>query len=114
HDLGYALLLKRFVDDPRQATDQQIRDAAWSTVPQVPLLFFAFRLMVLCAFLLLAVFGLSLWYTIREEEAPRWLLRVAVLAMPLPWIAAEVGWFVAEFGRQPWVIEGVLPTFLAT
>jgi len=34
--------------------------------------------------------------------------------MPLPWIAIEVGWFVAEFGRQPWIIDGVLPTFLAT
>ena len=35
--------------------------------------------------------------------------RLAVLAIPLPWIAAELGWFVAEFGRQPWIIEGVLP-----
>ena len=33
--------------------------------------------------------------------------------LPLPWIAAELGWIVAEVGRQPWVIEGVLPTFLA-
>ncbi len=34
--------------------------------------------------------------------------------MPLPWIAIELGWFVAEFGRQPWIVEGMLPTFLAT
>ena len=34
--------------------------------------------------------------------------------MPLPWIAVELGWFVAEFGRQPWIIDGILPTFLAT
>jgi len=34
--------------------------------------------------------------------------------LPLPWLAAELGWFVAEFGRQPWIIDGVLPTFLAT
>jgi cytochrome d ubiquinol oxidase subunit I len=113
-DVGYALLLKRFVEDPRQASEQQIKDAAWSTVPYVPLLFFTFRLMVLCAFVLLAVFVTSLWYTMREEEAPRWLFRMALLALPLPWIAVEVGWFVAEFGRQPWIIEGVLPTFLAT
>ena len=49
-----------------------------------------------------------------SEEAPRWLFRMALLALPLPWIAIEVGWFVAEFGRQPWIIEGMLPTFLAT
>lgn len=113
-DLGYALLLKRFVADPRQASEQQIKDAAWSTVPYVPLLFFSFRLMVACGFVLLAVFVVSLWHTMREEEAPRWLFRMALYAMPLPWIAIEVGWFVAEFGRQPWIIDGVLPTFLAT
>jgi cytochrome d ubiquinol oxidase subunit I len=113
-ELGYALLLKRYVADPRQASETQIKDAAWSTVPTVPAIFFTFRVMVLSAFLLLAVFVVSLWYTMRETEAPRWLLRVALLALPLPWIAAEVGWFVAEFGRQPWIIEGVLPTFLAT
>ncbi len=113
-DLGYALLLKQFVGDPRQATEEQIKQAAWSTVPTVPALFFTFRIMVLCAFVLLGVFVVSLWHTMREEEAPRWLLRLALFALPLPWIASEVGWFVAEFGRQPWVVEGVLPTFLAT
>ncbi|MBX3566483.1 MAG: cytochrome ubiquinol oxidase subunit I [Rhizobiaceae bacterium] len=113
-DMGYALLLKRFVEDPRQATEQNIKDAAWSTVPGVPWLFFSFRIMVACGFVLLGVFGLSLWHTMREAEAPRWLFKLALFAMPLPWIAAEVGWFVAEFGRQPWIIEGVLPTFLAT
>ncbi|TPN80702.1 cytochrome bd-I ubiquinol oxidase subunit CydA [Mesorhizobium sp. CU2] len=113
-DLGYALLLKRYLPDPRQASEQQIKDAAWSTVPYVPLLFFGFRLMVACGFALLALFAVSLWHTTRETEAPRWLFRAALIAMPLPWIAIEVGWFVAEFGRQPWIIDGVLPTFLAT
>ncbi|TPJ70146.1 cytochrome ubiquinol oxidase subunit I [Mesorhizobium sp. B2-7-1] len=113
-DLGYALLLKRYLPDPRQASEQQIKDAAWSTVPYVPLLFFGFRLMVACGFALLALFTVSLWHTTRETEAPRWLFRAALIAMPLPWIAIEVGWFVAEFGRQPWIIDGVLPTFLAT
>jgi cytochrome d ubiquinol oxidase subunit I len=113
-DLGYALLLKQYVADPRQANEQQIKDASWSTVPYVPLLFFSFRLMVACGFVLLAVFGISLWHTMREEEAPRWLFRMALFAIPLPWVAIEIGWFVAEFGRQPWIIDGVLPTFLAT
>jgi cytochrome d ubiquinol oxidase subunit I len=40
-------------------------------------------------------------------------LKLALWSLPLPWIAAELGWFVAEHGRQPWAIEGVLPTFLA-
>ena len=41
------------------------------------------------------------------------VLKVAVWSIPLPWIAAELGWIVAEVGRQPWVIEGVLPTAVA-
>ncbi|WP_204306982.1 cytochrome ubiquinol oxidase subunit I, partial [Klebsiella aerogenes] len=45
-DLGYALLLKRYVDDPRQATDAQIEKAALDTVPHVPTLFWSFRIMV--------------------------------------------------------------------
>ena len=36
-----------------------------------------------------------------------------VLILPLPWISSELGWFVAENGRQPWTIDGVLPTFLS-
>jgi cytochrome d ubiquinol oxidase subunit I len=49
----------------------------------------------------------------RKIDAYPWLLRVAVFAIPLPWIAAELGWVVAESGRQPWIIEGVLPTAAA-
>ncbi|CAN5273994.1 cytochrome ubiquinol oxidase subunit I [soil metagenome] len=113
-DLGYALLLKRYVADPLQATPAQISEAAWSTVPSVPSLFFAFRFMVLFGFALLAVFSCSLFYTMREAPVPRWLFTLALWSMPLPWLAAELGWFVAEFGRQPWIIDGVLPTFLAT
>jgi cytochrome d ubiquinol oxidase subunit I len=40
-------------------------------------------------------------------------MRMAVWAIPLPWIAAETGWFVAEYGRQPWTISGVLPTHMS-
>ena len=114
HDLGYALLLKRFVEDPREADEALIEQAAWTTVPDVPPIFFTFRLMVACSAVLLVVFLLSAWHTAREAPVPRWLLWAAALSLPLPWVAAELGWFVAEFGRQPWIIEGVLPTFLAT
>lgn len=39
---------------------------------------------------------------------------LALASLPLPWLAAELGWVVAEYGRQPWVVQGVLPTFLGT
>ena len=113
-DLGYALLLKRYVDDPRQATPEQIDKAAWDTVPNVPTLFWSFRIMVgLGMFFILLTATFFILSVRRKIDAYPWLLRIAVLAIPLPWIAAELGWVVAEFGRQPWIIEGVLPTAAA-
>ena len=112
--LGYALLLKRYVDDPRQATPEQIAKAAWDTVPQVAPLFWAFRLMVGLGFFFILLTAVFFWLSARRKlDAHRWLLKVAVWSIPLPWIAAELGWIVAEVGRQPWVIEGVLPTAVA-
>lgn len=115
NDLGHALLLKRFVADPRQATPAQIDQAAWSTVPNVPVLFWSFRVMVALGFYFIALFTVTFVIVSRRRiEQHRGLLRIALYTLPLPWIAAEVGWIVAEYGRQPWVIEGILPTFMGT
>jgi len=112
--LGYALLLKRYVDDPRTATDEQITKAANDTVPGVLPLFWAFRIMVAIGFALILLTGTFFVLSARRKlDQHRFLLKVAVFAIPLPWIAAEMGWIVAEFGRQPWIIEGILPTAVA-
>jgi cytochrome d ubiquinol oxidase subunit I len=113
-DLGYALLLKRYVDDPRQASEAQIDQAAWDTLPNVPTLFWTFRVMVGLGFLFIALMATFFYLASRHRlDRHPLLLRFAVAAIPLPWIAAEFGWIVAEYGRQPWVIEGVLPTAAA-
>ncbi|MFC6623565.1 cytochrome ubiquinol oxidase subunit I [Novosphingobium panipatense] len=117
-DLGYALLLKRFVADPRAATPEQIEKAAWSTVPNVPVMFWVFRVMAGLGFFFIAFFGAAFWMaSVRrfgcDNRFCRTFLRAAVWIIPLPWIAIEFGWILAEVGRQPWAIEGVLPTFLA-
>jgi len=112
NDLGYGLMLRRYVEDPREATPEQIMIAAWDTVPNVPLMFWTFRIMAGIGFLMIALFATAfIPCTLRRHET-RWFLWMALLAMPLPWIAAELGWIVAEVGRQPWAVEGVLPTFL--
>jgi cytochrome d ubiquinol oxidase subunit I len=112
-DLGYGLLLLRYTDHPAQATAQQIDTAAWSTVPNVPVLFWSFRVMVGIGLFLIALFATAFYFSARHRfERHRWFLRIAFLSLPLPWIAAELGWIVAEYGRQPWAIDGVLPTFL--
>ncbi|QDK34442.1 MULTISPECIES: cytochrome ubiquinol oxidase subunit I [Sphingomonadaceae] len=112
-DLGYALLLKRFVADPRLADEATITKAAWTTVPNVPALFWMFRVMAGLGFFFIAFFATAFAFSVRRRFNARWFLRAAVLVMPLPWIAIEVGWLVAELGRQPWAVDGVLPTFLA-
>jgi cytochrome bd ubiquinol oxidase subunit I len=113
-DLGYALLLKRYVADPRKADDATIAKAAGDTVPGVAPLFWAFRVMVALGFYFIVAFATVFIFTTRRDFSQRWLLRLMLLSLPLPWIAAEFGWFVAEYGRQPWAIDGVLPTFLAS
>jgi cytochrome d ubiquinol oxidase subunit I len=113
HDLGYALLLKRYTPDILSATDAQIHQAALDTVPDVLVLFWSFRLMVACGFYFIALFALAFYIASRRRLEQKWFLRLALLSLPLPWLADELGWIVAEYGRQPWVVEGVLPTFLA-
>jgi cytochrome bd ubiquinol oxidase subunit I len=113
NDLGHALLLKRFVADPRKADAATIDRAAWSTVPNVPAIFWMFRVMAGIGFGMIAFFALAFFYSTVQRFDARWFLRLALVVMPLPWIAVEVGWAVAEVGRQPWAVEGVLPTFLA-
>ncbi len=114
-DLGYGLLLKRFTPNVTDATEAQIKLAAKDTVPAVAPLFWTFRLMVAAGFLMLLLFALSFYYTAKKTACSKpWLMRFALFSLPLPWIAAECGWFVAEFGRQPWAIGEVLPTFLGT
>lgn len=114
-DLGYGLLLKRYVDNPAQATEEQIAQAVKDSIPQVAPLFWAFRVMVAAGFWMLLLISLGFYYTAnRTIQNRRWLLRLFVLSIPVPWIAVETGWFVAEFGRQPWAIGEVLPTYIAT
>ena len=114
NEMGYALLLKRYVDDPRQATPEQISQAAWDTVPPVAPLYWSFRLMVGIGMFLILLTGTFFVLSARRQlDTRRWLLKVAVWSMPLPWLAVEAGWIVSELGRQPWVIEGVLPTAAA-
>jgi len=114
-DLGYGLLLKKYSADVALATPEMIAKAARETIPKVAPMFWTFRLMVVLGFAMLALIGLAFWYSMHDTfQNKRWLLRWALWFIPAPWIACEMGWFVAEYGRQPWTIFGVLPTHLST
>ena len=113
-DIGYALLLKRYTQNVVDATDEQIQQAAKDTIPQVAPLFWAFRIMVGCGMWMLLIFAVAFIYTCKRKVVEkRWFLWAVVYSIPMPWIAAEMGWIVAEYGRQPWTVSGVLPTFLS-
>lgn len=112
-NIGYGLLLHRYTSDILHATPEQIDQAAWDTVPNVPVLFWSFRVMVGCGLYFIALFSAAFYLSLRRQIVERrWFLWLALLSLPLPWLAAEMGWLVAEYGRQPWVVEGLLPTFM--
>jgi cytochrome d ubiquinol oxidase subunit I len=114
-NLGYGLLLKKYTQKVSDATDEQIKMAARDTIPRVAPMFWTFRIMVVIAFFILFIFAATFYYVAKRNIAEkRWLLKLALYSIPLPWIAAEMGWIVAEYGRQPWTISGILPTSLST
>ena len=113
-DLGYGLLLKKYTQNVTDANDEQIKAAAKDSIPDVPTLFYAFRIMVASGFLMLLLFILAAYAVAkRNVEDKPWLLKFALFSLPLPWLAAQTGWYVAEVGRQPWTIGEVLPTYLS-
>lgn len=86
-----------------------------SLVPNVPLTFYSFHIMVGLGFYFVLFFILFLVLTFRNKLGNnRFLLRVAVFTIPLAYIASMTGWIVAEVGRQPWTIQDLLPVMAAT
>ncbi len=112
-NLGYALLLKRYSADIQHATDEEIRTAAENSVPKVAPLFWSFRIMVGLGMSMLFLFVAAFYYNIKGKlQQRKWLLWFAMISLPFPWIAGEAGWIVAEYGRQPWAIGEILPTYM--
>lgn len=113
-DLGYGFLAQRRAPDLTQITPEQVRQAARDSIPPVAAVFWSFRLMVAFGLGMLAFFVLAVLYTLRNQvHRKRWFLWAAVWMIPVPFLANEMGWLVAELGRQPWTVFGVLPTWMS-
>ncbi len=83
-------------------------------IPNVPLVFYAFHTMVGLGMLFLLIFILVLFYLFKKDIVKaRWLNYIALWAIPLAYIAQQAGWMVAEFGRQPWVVQDLMTTLSA-
>lgn len=83
-------------------------------VPNVPLTFYAFRVMLVLGVYFILMFILAWYFTHKNKFAgKRWLQHVCLWSIPLAYIAGQAGWIVAEVGRQPWAIQDILPTMAA-
>jgi cytochrome d ubiquinol oxidase subunit I len=80
-------------------------------VPNVPLTFYAFRVMVLLGGYFILFFIIVLFFAYKKDLSKiKWMHWVALLTIPLGYIASQAGWIVAEVGRQPWAIQDLMPT----
>jgi cytochrome d ubiquinol oxidase subunit I len=86
-----------------------------SIMPNIPFIFYSFHIMVILGFTFIALAALLLYLAIKNKlENQKWLLWIGILSFPLAMIASMAGWIVAEVGRQPWTIQGLLPTMVST
>lgn len=96
------------------ATEEQIKQAAADTIPNVGPTFWSFRIMMAAGGLLLLLLVGAFVQNVRKTVGTKpWFLKALLWSIPLPWIAIESGWFLAEYGRQPWAIYEVLPVGVA-
>ena len=115
-DMGYGFLVQRYAPDGdlTRVTEADIAKAARDTIPEVWVVFWAFRMMVGLGLLMLGFFVLAFILTLTNTvQNYRWFLRASVWMIPVPFIACEMGWLVAEVGRQPWTVFEILPTWLS-
>ncbi len=113
-DLGYGFLLQRYAPNLNDVTTAEVDRAARDIMPPVAAVFWSFRVMVALGLLMLAYFVIAALYTLRTRiQRKTWLLKMAVWMIPVPFLANEAGWLVAELGRQPWTVFDVLPTWMS-
>ncbi|HOU02241.1 MAG TPA: cytochrome ubiquinol oxidase subunit I [Bacteroidales bacterium] len=83
-------------------------------IPNVPVAFYSFHLMVMLGFFFIALCALSVFLVLRDNlHKNRWFLWVALLSIPLVYLTSELGWVLAEMGRQPWIIQDLMPVSAA-
>jgi cytochrome bd ubiquinol oxidase subunit I len=107
-------LLKVFESDYRYMGYGYL-DKPERIIPNVPLTFYSFRIMVMLGFYFILLFVVLLFFLLRNKlDNKKLILKLAILTFPLGYIASQAGWIIAEVGRQPWAIQDLLPTAIAT
>jgi cytochrome d ubiquinol oxidase subunit I len=105
---------KTFIDNYFRYFGYAFLDKPEDVIPNVPVAFYTFHLMVLLGFLFVLVCFIALFLVLRGTITKnRWFLWIALLSIPLAYIAGESGWILAEMGRQPWIIQDLMPVSAA-
>jgi cytochrome d ubiquinol oxidase subunit I len=105
---GLSLMMNLNPNSTIKGLDQQPDQSLW---PPVAAPFIGFHTMVGLGALMMLIMTLGGFFLLkRSVEKHRWWLKLAVLAVPLPLLAIEIGWMVAEVGRQPWIVQGLMKT----
>jgi len=120
NDEGRASLLRAKFED-QEWLDGYLRyfgygyyDNPKDMIPPVPVSFYSFHLMVFLGIHFMVMFILSIWFIFKGWiERRKWFLVLSIITIPLVYLASMAGWMVAEFGRQPWVIQDIMPTIAA-
>lgn len=85
------------------------QDKPVDAIPSVPISFYSFHLMVMLGFTFIMIFAAALFFLFRGTLTKnRWFLWIALLAMPLTYVSSELGWVLAEMGRQPRIIQDLM------
>ncbi len=96
--------------DPN-AVFKGLNDFPQDEIPPVSITFYSYRLMAVLGILMLFISAVAVYVSRKENiEKHKALLKIAVWSIPLPYLAGQLGWIVAEVGRQPWIVYGMLKT----
>jgi len=91
------------------------KDLKEQFVPNIPIMFWSFRTMVGVGSALPFIFLLFIIYAYKDRlENRKWLLKLWLVSFLLAFLGQELGWVVAELGRQPWTVQNMLPTKMST
>ena len=88
-----------------------LNDFKKDEIPHVNATFYSFRIMSVLGIVMFLIAAFTTYVSRKENiEEYKGLLKVAVWSIPLPYLAGQLGWIVAEVGRQPWIVYGMLKT----
>jgi cytochrome d ubiquinol oxidase subunit I len=112
--LGARFREQDFIDNYFRYFGYSYFEHPWQVIPSVPVIFYSFRIMVGLGFFFILLFILAISFQRRQTlERNRWFLWVSLFSVPLAYLASELGWIVTEMGRQPWIIQNLMPVNIA-